>query len=101
MDWRKEYDEGYAALRKQTKEGAAFGVCVVPVSAIQNLIEDGNKGNKTAKQIANSLNRWFEMANAAVMETRGLNVAAAVRKLRVMKLRDGLCFFHTNPIIPE
>jgi hypothetical protein len=35
MDWRKEYDEGYAALRKQTKEGAAFSVCVVPVSAIQ------------------------------------------------------------------
>ena len=68
MDWRKEYDEGYAALRKQTKEGAAFSVCVIPVSAIQNLIEDGNKGNKTAKQIANSLNRWFEMANAAVME---------------------------------
>jgi hypothetical protein len=66
MDWRKEYDEGYAALRNQTKEGAAFSVCVVSVSAIQNLIEDGNKGNKTAKQIAKSLNRWFEMANAAV-----------------------------------
>src|SRR5262249_32253345 len=55
----------YAALRKQTK---AFSVCVVPISAIQNLIEDGNKGNKTAKQIANLLNRWFEMANAAMME---------------------------------
>jgi len=41
-------------------------MCVVPVSAIEDLIEDGNKGNKTAKQIANSLNRWFELA--AVME---------------------------------
>jgi hypothetical protein len=37
-------------------------MCVVPVSAIEDLIEDGNKGNKTAKQIANSLNRWFELA---------------------------------------
>jgi hypothetical protein len=66
--WQRELRAGYAALRKETAQGAEFHMLVVPADRWDALVKAGDRGDLHARQIVYNLNAWFKTADQAAAD---------------------------------
>jgi hypothetical protein len=64
-DWRREYDKGLEIIKEECREGAAFELIVVPANALESLVDDANKGDRTAQRVGMAIDYWYKTADAA------------------------------------